>query len=410
MLVSISMRYAGQVALALALPLFGGCSAANLKQDAGPDFSIPHDLSIPLDLDYPLGDPTKHPDPIIMTNNGGPVLKNVEVWNIVWPGDEALGERINRFTDWMVKSDEYWTPVMSEYGVGKGKAMGLIVLPTAAPATIDDPGFTPIIRQGIANASFPTPNVNTIFNFIVPKNTKSTLYGSKGCEQYGGYHAETRISTTSQFSVPYLVNLQCPGFGAGNDFDGLTEVVSHEISETATDPHPFTRAGYVVRGWPLGGEISDLCAGIANIYQTTTDVPDAGIMPISYFVTRNWSNKAVMSGNSDPCQPTQGGHPWFNMAVDPIEVHIVPNEKGEGITEAFLRPFAYGDVGVIKWQLVMLGDGLIMTPSSGSAQAGDTFLVKFESKQAQAGTYPIYLQVQSQRGGNTQWVSALIVE
>jgi hypothetical protein len=395
--------------LAVLMLALAGCGAGNLKQDAGPDFSEIRDLAAVLDLDYPVGDPTRHPEPHTMRFNGGPVLKNLESWTVVWQGDEQLGERIHRFTDWMVNSDEYWIDSLGEYGVGKGKAMGVIVLPSAPPATIDDSAFSGLIKSNIAGGLFPAPNVNTIFTFVIPVNTKSTLYGSRGCEDYGGYHAETRASQTSQLYVPYSVNLQCPGFGQGNQFDGLTEVVSHEISEKATDPHPFTRPAWVTGGYPLGGEVTDLCAGIANTYTVVQDVADAGPTEFKYLVSRNWSNKAVKSGNTDPCQPDLG-LPWYNVALDPIEIHITQNEKGEGGSTAFLRPFAYGDVGIIKWQLGLLGDGVIMSPSSGSSVAGDTFYVTFESKQAQPGTYPILLQVQSQRGPNTQWVSKLTVE
>jgi hypothetical protein len=404
--------------LVVALLLVAGCNSnPSSTDDGGPDLMVTYagDLAnYGLDLRLPGRDPTDHPPLFLMDFNGGPVIPKIEIWTVVWQGDEALGQRIDQFTKWMVESDDYWVHSLGEYGVGKGKAMGVIVIPNAAPATLDDSAFSPLIKNAIASALFPAPNSNTLFQFIVPPTTKSTLYGSAGCQEYGGYHSETRIAAGSMTLVPYAVNLQCSGFG-GTSFDGLTEVVSHEASEVATDPHPFSRPAWVSPGEvaPQGGEVSDLCAGLSAAFTVQQDGGgDAGLVPTTYYVTRNWSNKAVEAHNLDPCQPLPPGKKFFNVAVDPIEIVIETDAKGNGVFAAEFKPFSFGDVGTIKWASNGSGgEGITIDPVSGSGLAGDTIkLIITVGPTAAAGTYPMRLLVQSQKSGQTQWVSPIIVK
>ena len=97
----------------------------------------------------------------MVNNKGGAGLPAMEIWTIVWKGDRELGERVNTFHDWMLNSD-YWTQSLAEYGVGKGKAMGVIELPDAPPAALDDSAMSPLIKANIASGLFPQPDSNTL--------------------------------------------------------------------------------------------------------------------------------------------------------------------------------------------------------------------------------------------------------
>ena len=410
------------IVFSLSLAVFG-CSSSPNGVVAGDDAGVggggddTADLAVSPDLMLPDRDPTDHPPLLQMDPNTGTVLKAIEVWTIVWQGDEELGARTNRFADWMVQSD-YWKTSLSEYGVGPGKAMGVLVIPSAPPATLDDSAVGPLVRAAIANGSFPMPNVNTAFSFIVPTKTKSTLQGSAGCQAYGGYHAETRIKTGVNQYVPYLINLQCGGFGGVTAFDSLTEVVSHETSEAATDPHPYFQPGWVQNvGTPLGGEISDLCAGLSMTYPVNVTAPeDGGISDSRYYVTRNWSNKAAAAGNIDPCQPTPPNRPYFNVAVNPTDIDVTPDTSNPDGTDvdAVFEPYAFGDVGVIKWQLEgPPGPGITVTPSKGSGMAGQSIPFKIHIASTVRGngqSFPIYLATSSAKGGSNQWVSSITIE
>jgi hypothetical protein len=330
----------------------------------------------------------------------------------VWKGDEALGAQAQQFHDWMLTSG-YWTDTLGEYGVGPGVAKGLVVLQQAKPATIDDGAFEPLIQKLIANGTFPQPNTNTAFAFILPATTKSTLQGGTGCVDFGGYHSEAQVSRTSQKVVPYEVNLQCPGFGDGSPFDQLTDVLSHEASETATDPHPSTQPAWRNETVVTGGEVSDLCVGLGHAYHATvSDGTDGGTAMLSYVVTRNWSNKSSAAGNLDPCVPAPA-HPYFNVALDPSDAALTLNRDGTlTATTVKIELFAYGDVGLIKWVLPsQLGAGVNVSPSSGSGLAGDTVIIVITAdKTARAGAYPLDVFAESAHGGFNQWWGSLSVQ
>jgi len=395
---------------ALATLLILGCNGNNA--DTGMDMDQP-DMAQPAppDLSLPGRDPTDHPALPKMDYYGGPTLANPEVWTVVWQGDEALGAKVNQFVDWMVKSDEYWTVGVSEYKVGKGRGMGVIVLPDAAPATIDDSQLTTMIKTHLADGLFPQPNANTIISYVIPKKTKQTMYGGQGCQQYGGYHAETRTATGSKTYVSYAVNLQCTGFGGSSLFDELTMVISHEIAEASTDPHPFTNPGYVAGNAPLGGEDGDLCNPLSIRLMANIDVPDAGAVTNTYYLSRVWSNVNATAGNADPCVPAPPSQPYFNVAVDPTEIMVSAPASSSVTTHAKIEPYAFGDVGTIQWSLEgQPGTGITITPDTGMANAGDTIMMNVQvDSTAQPGTYPIVFYAQSAKGGKNLWTSSITI-
>lgn len=402
---------------------FTGCSNNNLSgvgggpADAG-TIAMPDLSPLPPDMTLPDRDPTDHPMVPGMDNNGGPVMSAMEVWTIVWQGDQALGDETNTFDDWMLNSDDFWVSSLSQYGVGKGIAKGVIVLPDQPPSTLDDSAIGPMIKAHIADGLFPQPNKQTLFSFVIPKKTKSTMQGGTGCQDYGGYHSETRVASGSKTFVPYAVNLQCSGFGGVTPFDSLTEVVSHELAEVATDPHPFTSPTYSknYNDAPLGGEIGDLCTGLdTNFAVTIPGAPpavDGGAgtpsTMVTYYVTRLWSNAAAAANNADPCVPAP--KPYFNVAVDPPHIDATIDSSKTTNFDAKIDPFAYGDVGQIKWKLATQpGPGVTISPTSGTNKPGETIHMTISiDPSAQGGSYPMYFVARSTTGGGfNQWVGTL---
>jgi hypothetical protein len=396
-----------------------GCSSSQDNGDNTPP-AMPDMAEPPMpDMSLPKRAPTDHPPLITMDNNGGPTLAAAEVWTIVWKGDEALGQKVQDFTNWMLTNDQYWSSSLGQYAVGSGKGMGVIVLPDTAPATLDDSMVGPMIKAHIADGLFPKPNVNTVLSFVVPEKTQQTMYGGKGCSEYGGYHAETRMATGSTTYVPYAINLQCAGFTGGTLFDSLTMVVSHELAEVATDPHPFTKPAYDAAAAPLGGEVGDLCNPLATVLKATiVDDTDGGTTSSattveSYYVSRLWSNQAATAGTTDPCVPAPTSHPYFNVAVDPTDVMVTAptGTKTSDFTAKF-EPYAFGDVGEIKWQIEGQPiPGVNITPQSGSAMPGDTILMKLHlDSSASSGSYPIIMLTTAQKGGQNLWTSTVTVQ
>jgi|GEM_PF-3437525 len=395
------------LALGLAFSSLSACSDNNTNNPADLALDIADLSAPPPDLLYGSRDPANHPTLVTMRHGRGPVMDHIELYTVVWQGDEALGERINRFNSWMVTSD-YWMESTAEYGVGQGSAKGVLVIPQKPPTTLDDSVIEGLINGYIASGLFPAPTAKTEYVFILNPKTASTMFGSSGCNDYGGYHTEARLDTGG--TVPYLINLQC---GSGNNFNNLTEVVSHEVSEAATDPFPFTAQGWMASNQPLGGEISDLCSGLGLTYSVTEDQPDGGTQDVSYFVTRNWSNAAAKAGDQDPCRPIIAGRPYFNVGVSPTNI-VVDTSNGDNVTEelAEYQPYSIGSVGTIKWSLAYSPDpGISILPSSGSAKAGDTLPLKVRvDSTVRPGVYPLYLITESSRGGGNQWVSSITVQ
>ena len=365
--------------------------------DAGSDFTAP-----PIDFSLPSRDPTNHPPLPLMSKHGGPVLKAMEIWTVVWPGEEDLGARIDRFHSWMLKSD-YWNRSLAQYGVGPGRANGVIVLPSAAPAQMDVGEF-----DGLSSmlAKQHPANSNTVFAFVVPLTTQVTGGpGGNGCFSYGGYHTQTLDG------LPYEVNLQCGGEGSGG-IDELTFVLSHEAAETATDPRPFANPAWYSDDFANLGEVGDLCNPLSVSLPSGNPPSDGGVTDDTYYLARLWSNKNASLGDLDPCVPIPMGEVYFNVGVNPNSGTATLDKHGEASFPIKFEPFSYGEVGTIHWQVMQGIPGASITPNHGIARAGDTIAgVITITPIAQPGTFIFSLSAQAQKtGGSQQWFGTLTIQ
>lgn len=386
--------------------LSAGCSGAppspgapdlsHAAPDLGPDLASP-----PPDLELPSRDPTNHPPLPMMSKHGGPVLKAMAIWTVVWPGEEQLGARTERFHAWMLRSD-YWTQSMAQYGVGAGVSKGLIVLPDPAPAQMDVGVFEGLTA---ALAKQHPVDANTVFAFVVPLTTQVTGGGGAGCFSYGGYHTQT------SGGVPYEVNLQCGGLGTGG-FDDLTFVLSHEAAEAATDPRPFSNPGWFSDDYSILGEIGDLCNPLGENLTSGNPPLDGGVADDLYYVARLWSNKNASLGDVDPCVPAPPGAIYFNVGVEPNTGTVTVDKQGRAALQIKFEPYSYGDVGAIHWQVAQGIPGVNILPNHGSAHAGDTIPGTITvTPLAQSGTYIFSLSsTAAKTGGNQQWFGTLTIQ
>jgi hypothetical protein len=375
-----------RVALLVLLAACGSSPPAMVGSGAPPSQMQP--APAPAAMTTPERDPKAHPPLFHLDTQGGPVIAAMELWTVVWKGDDALGAKVDAFHGAMF-ADAYWTSRLGEYGVGKGVAKGVIVLDDAAPATLDDSAIPGIIAHG----NFPTANANTVFAFVVPPSTMVTNQGANGCGQFGGYHFETPAG------VPYLLDLQCDA-----SIDSLTIVASHEAAELATDPHPASKPGWVTTG---AGEIADVCLGSPATLTTATE---------TYAVTRLYSNAiAAADGSDDPCGPTPADRPFFDVAMVPSQFTVATNAQGTGSATLNLEPFAFGPVGPMKWQLLVdLGQnapGIHVSQMSGSSTAGATVPLSVSvTADAQPGQYPFSVLVTAKSGWESQWFGTLTIQ
>jgi hypothetical protein len=380
-----------------------------------PDVTAMADMADPgPDLSFPKRPPTDHPELPQVANLGGASIAAMEAYTIVWKGDEVLGQKTYDFLDAMLKSD-YWMNTLSEYGVGKGSSVKLIVLDDPPPAMLDDSGVKTLVKSLFAGGQVPAATPDMVLFFAFNPKTASTLQGGQGCVDYGGYHSETQTATGSGVYVSYAVNLQCPTSGPDPDFNDFTSTISHEAAEAATDAHPFTTPGWTNQTNAIGGEIGDLCVGLETKL-TVSPAPDGGApdsgAPVTYVVQRLYSQKVAASGDSDPCVPAPASHPYFNVGVEPRDITVSTDDTGKGTFMAKIEPYAFGDVGTLTWQLEgQPGPGIKVSPTQGTGDPGDTFaLMVTVSGNAQTGTYPLMLVVKSPKGDYNQWFSSITVE
>jgi hypothetical protein len=334
------------IAVALA-----GCSGGG----GGDDAAAPPDLSAPLDFSAP-DDMAFAPQLPLLVNHGGPVLASVELWTVVFQGDEALGADLDAFHRDMFATDYYWTGILGQYGVTGGTAKGVIVLPQAKPATLQHDAI-PALLDGAAATLGAAKSASTALVLLLPSTT--TLLG--GNADLAGYH-----NATAQ-GLPMAVLTQVDTHH-GTPFQNLTFIASHEVAELAVNPRPDTQPAWYRDDLYNEGEVADLCNPLDALIYAIGDggMPDQG----TYLVARLWNNQAASGGKVDPCWHYPMGVPWFDVAVDPLVAR-----PGGAIN---LHVFSYGNVGAVDWQIEALPTGVKVTPSSGTNQVGDTIPIAID--------------------------------
>ena len=317
------------------------------------------DMSAPPDM---VRGPTDHPPLWRLTHLNATPQTAPEVWVVVWPGDEALGAQVVDFEDWMLHSD-YWMTSMGEYGIGAGTSKGLIVMPSAAPALLGDAQLAGFATMLVTSGQI-TGNSNTQVAFLPPPTTKVTAGGSASCTAFLGYHSH---ATNTANAVAYSITARCVGT-PGTDLDGISDTLSHETAEAATDPVP---GNGIIDSSPAHQEVADLCEFGEDL---AIDVPPDATHTTArrYWVQRLYSDMRAAQGNIDPCLPIPTPRPYWNVAFDPAVVIGAPGSSAT--IDARLDVFAYGDVGTIQW--VASSSDADVEPQQGTAMAGDTIPIR----------------------------------
>jgi len=283
---------------------------------------------------------------------GGAVLGAMEVWTIVFIGDEAIGSAVDTLNG-LVLASSYYTTNLSEYGVGAGTAHGVIVA-GAPPSAVDDAFYDAQIGQLVGRVSSTgdmlTLGPNTVLTFVIPKATSEPVGTS--------YHTTTvatfPLTSGSSARVPYIVIRQdSVGFVA--DFDYLTWTQTHELVETATDPS--SPDAWLDPNLDILGEIADLC----------NDIPVEEMLGgTTYMVTRLYSARLAAARLGDPCVPALAT-PYVNVAISPLQLAI-PSGVGKTGT-VHLSAYSLGPTTAVAWRLFP-DKGYSASPSSGTLAPG----------------------------------------
>src|SRR4051812_10816564 len=98
------------------LVLLVAVSACGSQIDAqDPEPAVTVDLGSPIAFDLaPAHDPTLHPQGLLLERGPGRVISSMELYTIVWQGDESTGEKAQRMMARVLKSD-YWVETLAQY-------------------------------------------------------------------------------------------------------------------------------------------------------------------------------------------------------------------------------------------------------------------------------------------------------
>jgi hypothetical protein len=305
--------------LVFSLLLVFACNGNDATTDAGSDAAI--DAGPDVDNGQPSTNyPAPHaPMPQLVNAAKGPVLTTPKIEYVFYPNytNEAALQQFA--TD--LAASTYWATTTSEYGVGAITYSGTIDLTDTPPTTISQTDLQTWVSTELQNGAFGTPDPQTIYTIIFPKGTTITqpnpvspLLGTvNSCTAFLGYHDNTTAQigdggTPTPFA--YAIIPTCSGLSS------VTETLSHEWIEAATDPLLTTSGTFTLTGgasaafygpdqdhlvWALlgGGEAGDLCEPEGTL---------TGITPtdVKRLVQRTWSNAAA-AGSHDPCVPGISG-------------------------------------------------------------------------------------------------------
>ncbi len=275
-----------------------------------------------------------------VTSHGRRRLTSPTLIPVFFPNDPLEGQVL----DFLGKlaASSYWGATLGEYSIGVPTVAPVVHVPSSPPTSISGRdvetwleaslGFGPSDAGADGASSIPTSplppyDASSYYLLFFPESTSITFPGLKSCASYGGYHAGTVLN-----GVAYAVLPRCAEHRGLFGIDALTESLSHEIVEGATDPDPdgapaligtdFGGSGWALATGATGSELGDMCTFVSGAV-----VPLAGT---PYVVQRTWSNAAALLGH-DPCVPAPLG-PAFGAAPDLADtVHGVANAPVLGV-------------------------------------------------------------------------------
>jgi hypothetical protein len=267
--------------------------------------------------------PAPHPAPPQVVSFGGPVLATPHVVPVFF--SDADPTIVSQVTDFLGKvgATSYWAACTQEYGVGPLKGDAAVMLPEAAPASIDDSAIQLWLAAALDadDPTFPAADDQAIYAIHYPPSTTITAdFGGRveqGCVDFGGYHSNITLDPPhGDIGVTYIVMPSCGDFDGFSGIDAITSAESHELVETVTDPYVTTMPAYVEPDEPHlywlaenggSGEVGDMCEeNLASF----TKFPE-----LDYVVQRTWSNASALAGH-DPCVPPLPGEVYFNSAPE----------------------------------------------------------------------------------------------
>jgi hypothetical protein len=350
--------------------------------------------------------------------NGVPAIATPKVVPVIFPGN-TFDAQVRAFFASLPTSG-WWADTTAEYGVGPITLLPVYV-PTDPPPTLDTVDQWIADLAASAPPGLPAPDDNTIYAIVLPQGWQQA---EGACVTFGGYHETT--TTASGQTVIHTVNPTCtvPYLGLVG-IDDLTDGLSHEIEESATDP---ASASYIGTNWAGSAWAT---AGEGSPYAETADMcefqPDSTLTDpqTGFVVQRIWSNVAAAGGH-DPCKPLLPGEgPYFTaepLPPDGTQAENFGYSRGVSLEpggEVTIPVALRSDGPVGEWQLSaeelpnphLLPDAyneLSFSWDRASGRAGDVRYLTIKRAPPPDGGTPVFLRVaiQSTLGSvvHTNWL------
>jgi hypothetical protein len=340
---------------------------------------------------------------------GGPVLTAPVVQPIFFGSavDPETEPYVEGFLP-ALASSTYWPGVVDEYGIGALTVMPSIVSTDAVPSKDSDMAAYLTSQLDGTHSGWPLADTTqTIYMVQLPEN----IGYAGACSSFAGYHSEVSNGTTTGFSYAIIANC-----GGSDALDQVTDTISHELVEAATDPKVISAPAFetvdqehIAWSRAAGAELADMC-------EWSTAESDRLVG--NYLVQRIWSNKAATAG-TDPCVPAAPGM-YFNSAPELGQVSVgssaVPTlgvtvALGSGIEIPFKlfsdQPGSAWDVAAIDGA-ELFGDEPSLEVEYGSVYSGsngDTVTIRVNRKKA-APKGGNLLFVEDKPSGDDQTVSS----
>jgi hypothetical protein len=210
-----------------------------------------------------------------VTFHGGALLPHVEAQGVYLGSDWASNSTLNsqasaldQYVNYLVKSPYMDTLANAGYNVGEGSATAgkELTLTLNKTTGITDSQIQADLESAISSSQLAAPDANRLYVVYVEPGVKISQGTATSVNSFLGYHGAFAGRTASgqaidiHYAVMAYPGSPNPTFGSqgfASAFDQLTDVSSHEIAESVTDPN----VNYKALGWyddALNGEIGDL--------------------------------------------------------------------------------------------------------------------------------------------------------
>lgn len=314
-------------AFILAALAFGAAACSSADDALAPSDAATNDAASLVDATADADDgasgryPAFAPEMPQIENHGGLVLDAARIVTVTWTADpnratyEAFGDAIG--------GSDYWK-AMKEYGVGPATSGAHVEITDPPQGTMSDTDLESFIKTHVEAAAGGWPGYapENVYLVYVPEATTLTSQGADACQIEDGYHYEVGDATAPHIVYAVVVE-KCHG---GSDVvEYSTETASHELVESATDPHAATDFGWAGfdpdhLAWEVWqaqqDEVSDAC----EYYDDSNYLETA---PFAYVVQKLWSNESALAGHA-PCVHAPAV-PYFNVSpqnLEPLDVTL----------------------------------------------------------------------------------------